>query len=887
MRSFDCIEKPLSLFFYRYGRYISKNPWPFIVFPVLFTLASSTGFLYLYSITDAIYLFTPVNAQSKFERQTVHDLWPLVNGTYIPGRAVTQSREVQVTVRTTDDGNILEKPYSEAIYRLDMLIQNHVKVHFQNRTYRYQDLCLGRNDQGCPGNKHIQVISELFQHGVDVTYPTVQLGNVRGYIGSSLGGVTVRRGKGESFALAGAKAWFLVYHLQFYPSNVSYISGLWEKEFQRLMEHYPKDPFIKMTYFHSQTLAEELKRNADSLVPRFVLAFAILMLFSVFCNISTCDNSYFIDWAVSKPILAILGVVNAGMGILTAIGLLNWLSVPYNDIVGVMPFLVVAVGVDNMFLMVAAIRRTNRAFSVGRRMGEAMSDAAISMMITALTDAFSFGVGAITTIPAVQIFCIYTCAAITATFVYQITFFAGLLAMAIQWETDGLHCIFLKPTIPEHQTNECGVFYRLFWMGSRPDPNPENVKHNLKESNAALFFQNWFGPVLMQPVVRFLAILWFFIYMAFAIYGCMQLREGLEPINLLVEDSYAIPHYKVLEKYFWHYGATVQVVVNNAPDFRIPEERRKIKEMVHDFANTRHTIGDNSVQFWMNEMERYYATEISLGNVTDEISNEFYGLTRHFMTAKRNEYWPDDVKWVKLDSGGIGIKAFRFLVGMRDISTSVQQQDATATLRAVASKYPQYNVTTFMPLWLFTDQYALVVPNTVQNIAIAMLVMVVIAVLLIPQPSCALWVALAIASIDVGVIGYMTLWNVNLDAISMITIIMSIGFSVDYSAHITYGYVTSTEKNPTDRIRHALGALGWPLTQGAFSTILTVFLAISLGLLHGLVFLPVTLSLFVRGACITSGSAEKKIFPDLDLTTQELRQWKTKDVTMKIVNHVK
>lgn len=64
----------------------------------------------------------------------------------------------------------------------------------------------------------------------------------------------------------------------------------------------------------------------------------------------------------------------------------------------------------------------------------------------------------------------------------------------------------------------------------------------------------------MQPVVRFLAILWFFIYMAFAIYGCMQLREGLEPINLLVEDSYAIPHYKVLEKYFWHYGATVQVI---------------------------------------------------------------------------------------------------------------------------------------------------------------------------------------------------------------------------------------------------------------------------------------------------------------------------------------
>ena len=120
------------------------------------------------------------------------------------------------------------------------------------------------------------------------------------------------------------------------------------------------------------------------------------------------------------------------------------------------------------------------------------------------------------------------------------------------------------------------------------------------------------------------------------------------------------------------------------------------------------------------------------------------------------------------------------------------------------------------------------------------------------------------------------MWGVNLDAISMITIIMSIGFSVDFSAHITYGYVISAEDEPTDRVRMALGALGWPIAQGALSTILgvcvlssvnaymivtffkTVFLVIVIGALHGLVFLPVMLSLFVRGFCVIGQKAARQ-----------------------------
>ena len=176
-------------------------------------------------------------------------------------------------------------------------------------------------------------------------------------------------------------------------------------------------------------------------------------------------------------------------------------------------------------------------------------------------------------------------------------------------------------------------------------------------------------------------------------------------------------------------------------------------------------------------------------------------------------------------------------------------------------------MTVFHPYFIYIDQYLEIMPQTIQSVLVTSAFMMVISFIMIPNPLCSLWVAFSILSIEAGVLGYMTWWGVNLDGIALINLIMCIGFSVDFSAHICYHYMSEEGRTPEERISASLYALGLPIIQGAVSTILGViglafapsyvyvtffkmmFLVIFLGVAHGLILLPVLLSLFGPGSC--------------------------------------
>jgi predicted RND superfamily exporter protein len=75
----------------------------------------------------------------------------------------------------------------------------------------------------------------------------------------------------------------------------------------------------------------------------------------------------------------------------------------------------------------------------------------------------------------------------------------------------------------------------------------------------------------------------------------------------------------------------------------------------------------------------------------------------------------------------------------------------------------------------------------------------------------------------VGVIGFIHFWGLTLSSVTMIHIIMCIGFCIDFSTHICHAFVQADgERNV--RVSQALDLAGGPIFNGAISTIIGVLM---------------------------------------------------------------
>lgn len=399
----------------------------------------------------------------------------------------------------------------------------------------------------------------------------------------------------------------------------------------------------------------------------------------------------------------------------------------------------------------------------------------------------------------------------------------------------------------------------------------------------------------MKPWVKAVVLVCYFVYVAGALVGCTRIQEGIRFKNLAMDNSPAWHYYDLEDTYFRRYGPAVSVIFMDEMPYWEENTQKEIEQIAQSFEDGEYTWGADLTVSWIRE----YIEFLKQNHGTSDLNKETFitVLKDQFLEDPRNSKFKLDIIFRNetVDAENRthwSIISSRFLVTTKNVDTALRERSMMLEFRNKAADI-HFNLLTFHPSFKVFDQYVGVINNTLQTLGIAMVCMFIIACVMIPHPICAIWVTLCVISIDSAVIGYMSMWGVTLDAISMVNIILCIGFSVDFSAHITYAFVIAPDEDPNKRAITALHSLGMPILQGALSSIIaisvlstapvyifrtffkTLFLVMIFGAAHGLVLLPVCLSFL--GKCMPQvPKKEKTKERQLTDTEAQLDDWDPK-----------
>lgn len=221
-------------------------------------------------------------------------------------------------------------------------------------------------------------------------------------------------------------------------------------------------------------------------------------------------------------------------------------------------------------------------------------------------------------------------------------------------------------------------------------------------------------------------------------------------------------------------------------DYSNVSVQEKIETMMKEFENSRYCNGQYT-ESWLRAFLGYVKRSEGLFDFNITTEPQFIKTLTEEYIDPSSVYYED----IRFNDNMTKIVAARFIVQTENISDSNTERDMAYYLRAIAKNQTEFNVTVYHPFFVFFDQFLLIRQTSINCVFIAAIIMMGVSLIFIPNPLCSLWVAFSIVSIEAGVVGFMSLWGVNLDAISMMNLIMCIGFSVDFSAHISYAYIAA------------------------------------------------------------------------------------------------
>lgn len=588
---------------------------------------------------------------------------------------------------------------------------------------------------------------------------------------------------------------------------------------------------LRLSFNTERSLEEELNKSTNTDAKIVAISYVVMFIYaslalgSASLSLKSLVNNPSNAFVQSKFTLGVVGIVIVLMSVSGSVGLFSAAGVKVTLIIAeVIPFLVLAVGVDNIFLIVHEFERVNVSHpdeEIDERVAKAMGRMGPSILLSASTETIAFAMGAFVGMPAVKNFAAYAAGAVFINAVLQVTMFVAVLALN-QRRVESLRADCF-PCVTVRRANAANL--------------PGHFFGSDEEGWLQRFIRKTYAPTILDNKIKTLILTFFVSLFAAAIALLPEVELGLDQRIAIPSDSYMIPYFNDLYAYFGS-GPPVYFVTRNLNTTERTHQQQvcgrfttcdeyslsyileqESKRPAVSYINSATASWIDDFFYWLNPISDCCKKEngdtcfaedewnITLSGMPE--GEEFIHYITKWIHAPTDEDCPNGGQAaysnaVVIDKNHTDIPASHF----RTFHTPLQGQsdfiNSFAAARRIAndiSKRHDIDVFPYSKHYIFFDQYSSIVRLTATLLLVAVAIIFILSSSLLGSLLTGAVVAVTVIMIVTDIIGVMAVAGVSLNAVSLVNLVICVGIGVEFCAHIARAFMFPS-KSVMERARH-------------------------------------------------------------------------------------